>query len=53
MDASKLVWKQWQEQVKQLWDGLHGHPQKALALCGLGSIVSGSAVLQRIALWSG
>jgi len=25
MDASKLLWKQWHEQVKQLWVGLHGH----------------------------
>ena len=49
MDASKLLWKQWHEQVKQLWDGLHGHQQKALALCVRGIIVSGSAVLQRIA----
>src|SRR5512142_955469 len=49
MDASKLLWKQWHEQVKQLWAGLHGHQQKVLALCVLGIIVSGSAVLQRIA----
>ena len=49
MDAPKLLWKQWQEQVKQLLSGLHGHQQKAFALCVLGIIVSGSAVLQRIA----
>jgi hypothetical protein len=49
MDASKLLWKQWHEQVKQLLAGLHGHQQKVLALCVLGIIVSGSAVLQRIA----
>ena len=49
MDASKLLWKQWHEQVKQLLSGLHGHQQKALALCVLGIIISGSAVLQRIA----
>ena len=49
MDASKLLWKQWHEQVKQLWSGLHGHQQKVLALCVLGIVVSGSAVLQRIA----
>jgi hypothetical protein len=35
--------------VKQLLSGLHGHQQKVLALCVLGIIVSGSAVLQRIA----
>ena len=52
MDASRVLWKQWHEQVKQWWGGLHGHQQKALALCVLGIIVSGSAVLQRIALWS-
>ena len=33
MDASKLLWKQWHEQVKQLLSGLHGHQQKVLALC--------------------
>jgi hypothetical protein len=49
MDASKVLWKQWHEQVKQLWSGLHGHQQKAFALCVLGIIVSGSAVVQRIA----
>jgi hypothetical protein len=49
MDASKVVWKQWHEQVKQLFRGLHGHQQKVLGLCVLGIIVSGSAVLQRIA----
>jgi len=49
MDASKLLWKQWHGQVKQLLSGLHGHQQKVLGLCVLGIIVSGSAVLQRIA----
>ncbi len=49
MDASKVLWKQWHEQVNQSSSGLHGHQQKVLALCVLGFIVSGSAVLQRIA----
>jgi hypothetical protein len=49
MNASVVVWENWQEQVKQVWEGIHGHQKKSLALMVLGIILSGSAVLQRIA----
>ena len=49
MDASIVVWENWHEQVKQLLVGVHGHRKKTFALCILGIILSGSAVLQRIA----
>jgi len=49
MDASNLLWEHWQEQVKQFFEGVHGHQKKTLALVVLGMILSGSAVLQRIA----
>lgn len=49
MDASALLWENWQEQVKQLLEGIHGHQKKGLALMVLGIVLSGSAVLQRIA----
>jgi len=49
MDASIVLWEQWQGQVKQLWPGMHGHQKKTLALGVLGVIFSGSAVLQRMA----
>src|SRR5437660_3360957 len=49
MDASNLLWEQWQEQVKQFFEGVHGHQKKTLALVVLGIILAGSAVLQRIA----
>lgn len=49
MDASIVVWEQWQRQVKQFFEGLHGHQKKALALVVLGIILASSAVLQRIA----
>jgi len=49
MNASITVWKNWQEQVKQVVAGVHGHQKKTLALVVMGVILSGSAVLQRIA----
>ena len=49
MDASVVLWENWHEQVKQLFVGVHGHQKKTLAVCVLGIILSGSAVLQRIA----
>jgi len=49
MDASVVVWENWHEQVKQLFIGIHGYQKKPLAVCALGIILSGSAVLQRIA----
>jgi len=49
MDASVTLWEQWQEQVKQLWPDIHGHQKKTLALVVIGMVLSGTAVLQRIA----
>ena len=49
MNASVLLWENWQEQVKQLLKGIHGHQKKGLVLMVLGIVLSGSAVLQRIA----
>src|SRR5947209_2916895 len=49
MDASVLLWENWQEQVKQLLEGIHGHQTKGLAFIVLGMVLSGSAVLQRVA----
>jgi len=49
MNASITLWEKWQEQVKDLWPGVHGHQKKTLALCVLGIILSQSAVLQRMA----
>jgi hypothetical protein len=49
MDASQVLWEKWQEQVKGLFPTLHGHQQKGLALIVAGMVVSGCAVLQRVA----
>ena len=49
MDASTLLWERWRTQVKELFPKIHGHQKKTLALFVLGIVLSGSAVLQRIA----
>lgn len=49
MDASQVVWKKWEAQVKELFPTLHGHQHKLLALIVAGMVVSGCAVLQRVA----
>ena len=49
MDATALLWEAWRTQVKQLFPHLHGHQQKTLAWMILGVVLSGSAVLQRMA----
>ena len=49
MNASITLWKNWHEQVKEFLSGVHGHQKKTLALVVVGIILSGSAVLQRIA----
>lgn len=49
MDASQVLWEKWEEQVKGLFPNLHGHQQKLLALLVAGMVVSGCAVLQRVA----
>ncbi len=49
MDAPKQLWEAWRTQVKQLFPDLHGHQQQTLAWIVLGVVLSGSAVLQRMA----
>lgn len=49
MDASMVLWEQWHDQVKQFFEGMHGHQKKGLALTVIGIILAGSAVLQRMA----
>ena len=49
MDASALLWKQWQHQVKDLFGQMHGHQKKTLAFFVIGIVLSGTAVLQRMA----
>jgi hypothetical protein len=49
MDAPTVLWEAWHAQVKQLFPCLHGHQQKALAWMVLGMVLSGSAILQRVA----
>jgi hypothetical protein len=49
MDASVTLWEKWQEQVKQLLPDIHGHQKKTLAFLVIGIVLSGTAVLQRIA----
>lgn len=47
--SAKKLWHKWQEQVKLILPSIHGHRTKALALLVFGIVLSGSAVLQRIA----
>lgn len=49
MDAPSVLWTNWHEQLKELLTGLHGHQKKTLAFFVLGIVLSGSAVLQRVA----
>ena len=49
MDASSVLWTNWHEQLKELLPGIHGHQKKTLALFVLGIVLSGSAVMQRVA----
>src|SRR3974390_1037421 len=49
MDTSSVLWTNWHEQLKELMPGMHGHQQKTLAFFVLGIVLSGSAVMQRIA----
>jgi Transposase DDE domain len=49
MTNSSVLWQNWQTQVEELLTGLHGHQKKTLALFVLGIVLSGSAVLQRVA----
>lgn len=49
MDAPSVLWMNWQEQLKELLTGIHGHQKKTLALFVLGIVLSGCAVMQRVA----
>ena len=49
MDAVSVLWRNWQEQMSELLTGLHGHQKKTLAFFVLGIVLSGCAVLQRVA----
>ena len=49
MDASSVLWTSWHEQLKELLTGMHGHQKKTLAFFVLGIVLSGSAVMQRVA----
>ncbi len=49
MDAPSVLWMNWQEQLKELLTGIHGHQKKTLAFFVLGIVLSGCAVMQRVA----
>jgi hypothetical protein len=49
MDASSVLWTNWHEQLKELMPGMHGHQKKTLAFFVLGIVLSGCAVMQRVA----
>ena len=49
MDAPNILWTNWQEQLQELLTGIHGHQKKTLALFVLGIVLSGCAVMQRVA----
>ena len=49
MDVASVLWTNWHEQLKELLTGIHGHQQKTLALFVLGIVLSGCAVMQRVA----
>src|SRR6516162_114176 len=49
MDVSSVLWTNWQEQLKELLPGMHGHQKKTLAFFVLGIVLSGCAVMQRVA----
>ncbi|GHO82492.1 transposase [Dictyobacter formicarum] len=49
MNAFDLVITQWTRQVKDLFPGLHAYQQAALAFCVQGVVLSGTAVLQKVA----
>ena len=48
MDASRVLWTNWHEQLNELLTGIHGHQKKTLAFFVLGIVLSGSAVMQRV-----
>ena len=48
-EATSVLWANWHEQVNELLRGIHGHQKKTLAFFVLGIVLSGSAVMQRVA----
>ena len=42
-------WDRWKAQVKEVFPKIHRHQKKTLALFVMGMVLSGSAVLQRVA----
>ena len=44
-----VLWDHWRKQVRELFPSIHGHQKKTLGLFVLGIVLSGSAVLQRVA----
>src|SRR6266700_2026612 len=49
MDAPSVLWMNWHEQLKDLLPGMHGHQKTTLAFFVLGIVLSGCAVMQRVA----
>jgi hypothetical protein len=49
MDAPIILWERWLAQVNDLCPEIHGHQKKTFAFFVLGIVLSGSAVLQRVA----
>ena len=49
MDAPSTLWSRWHEQVKGLFPRLHSHQQKTFAIFVFGIVLSGCAVVQRVA----
>ena len=49
MDTTSVLWENWHEQLNALLPSIHGHQKKTLAFFVLGIVLSGSAVLQRVA----
>src|SRR5205085_9177843 len=49
MNASDLLLDQWAHQVKEIFPNLHHYQQQALAFSVQGVILSGNAVMQRVA----
>ncbi|WP_236038252.1 hypothetical protein [Ktedonobacter robiniae] len=49
MNTTLVLWEDWMKQVSELLPSVHGHQKKTLALFALGIVLSGCAVLQRVA----
>jgi hypothetical protein len=49
MNTASVRWQNWHAQVEEVLTGWHGHQKNTLAFLVLGIVLSGSAVLQRVA----